>query len=81
MPALLGAADRSGVAPDALSLAAVLAQPWVDVVLSGASTPDMLQSNLAAAAVALDGSVWERLEGVREAPDAYWETRSGLDRN
>ena len=75
------AAERRRLAPDALALAAALAQPWSDVVLSGAATPAMLASNLAAATVALDGGVWARLEAVREAPDAYWETRSGLDWN
>ena len=46
MPALVKVARELGVAPDALALACVLAQPWVDVVLSGASTVAMLQSNL-----------------------------------
>jgi aryl-alcohol dehydrogenase-like predicted oxidoreductase len=41
-------ADRSGTTPDALALAAVLAQPWADVVLSGAATVEQLRSNLAA---------------------------------
>ncbi len=38
---------------DALALAAVLAQPWADVVLSGAATVDQLRSNLGGA----DGEV------------------------
>jgi aryl-alcohol dehydrogenase-like predicted oxidoreductase len=33
---------------DVLCLAAVLAQPWVDIVLSGAATPQQLESNLMA---------------------------------
>src|SRR5207253_821616 len=41
-------AEHSGATPDALALAAVLSQPWVDVVLSGAATVDTLESNLAA---------------------------------
>jgi len=56
----------------------VLAQPWADVVLSGASTPAMLQSNLGAFAVELEDGLWERLDAVRERPSEYWETRSGL---
>ena len=46
-----GRAPRAsaGTTPDALALAAVLAQPWVDVVLSGAATVDTLRSNLARA--------------------------------
>ena len=41
-------ARRLGATPDAVALAAVLAQPWVDVVLSGAATSEHLASNLAA---------------------------------
>ena len=36
--ALADAARERGLTPDALALAAALAQPWSDVVLSGAST-------------------------------------------
>ena len=41
--------DRRGAetTPDALALAAALAQPWSDVVLSGATTREQLRSNLA----------------------------------
>ena len=48
-PELAAAARERGVGADAVALAAALAQPWSDVVLSGASTPAMLDSNLAAA--------------------------------
>src|SRR5205085_12357809 len=37
------AAGRLGTALDALALAAVLARPWVDVVLSGAATVEQLR--------------------------------------
>jgi aryl-alcohol dehydrogenase-like predicted oxidoreductase len=39
---------RLGTTIDALALAAALAQPWADVVLSGAATAEQLRSNLAA---------------------------------
>lgn len=69
------AADR-GTTPDALALATCLAQPWVDVVLSGAATLPQLAQNLAARGV----------EGLTEADAApliqpvqrYWEQRSAL---
>src|SRR5207302_2777431 len=47
-------AARFGVSLDAVALAAVLACPWVDVVLSGAATVDQLRSNLAALTVPWD---------------------------
>ena len=62
------AALEVGVTPDALALAGVLAQPWVDVVLSGASTPEMLLSNLAAAELELPDNLLDRLDAVRETP-------------
>jgi aryl-alcohol dehydrogenase-like predicted oxidoreductase len=66
------------VTPDALALACVLAQPWVDVVLSGASTVQMLQSNLGALKVEVRGDTLERLAPLTEEPERYWETRSAL---
>jgi aryl-alcohol dehydrogenase-like predicted oxidoreductase len=74
------AAD-AGVTSDALALACVLAQPWVGVVLSGASTVAMLQSNLAALDLTLPGEALERLAALREDPELYWETRSELPWN
>src|SRR5512132_3510151 len=46
--ALRQQAERLGVGMDALALAAALAQPWADVVLSGAVTIEQLQSNASA---------------------------------
>jgi len=69
------------VTPDALALAAVLAQPWVDVVLSGAATAEQLTSNLAALSVQVDDALLERLEGLREDPEVYWQERSALSWN
>jgi aryl-alcohol dehydrogenase-like predicted oxidoreductase len=71
-------ADRLGTTVDALALAAVLAQPWADVVLSGAATTAQLRSNLGALAVAWDAEASESLANLSEAPDAYWRTRSSL---
>jgi len=67
------AAER-GVTPDALGLAAALAQPWADVVLSGAVSAEMLRSNLAARAIDYDGS----LDHLAEDPERYWGERSEL---
>ena len=77
-PVLVQTAGELGVTPDALALACVLAQPWVDVVLSGASTVDMIHSNLGALDVVIPEEAWEGLRGLAEDPDAYWETRSKL---
>jgi aryl-alcohol dehydrogenase-like predicted oxidoreductase len=78
VPALVKVAGELGVAPDALALACVLAQPWVDVVLSGASTVAMVQSNLDALEVTVGAEVLERLAPLAEDPETYWQERSEL---
>ncbi len=75
---LLALASSLGTSPDALALACVLAQPWADVVLSGASTASMLGNNLRALDVEVSSEVLERLATLVEDPARYWETRSGL---
>ena len=69
-----------GATSDALALAYVMAQPWVDVVLSGASTREQLAANArgVALAAALDARALRRLSAAAEAPKAYWEQRSAL---
>jgi aryl-alcohol dehydrogenase-like predicted oxidoreductase len=74
-------ANRLSTTPDALALAAVLAQPWVDVVLSGAATVEQLQSNLGAAAVRWDEEAERRLSVLRETPEAYWSERGWMTWN
>lgn len=61
------------VGPDAVALAAVLAQPWADTVLSGAAGTHQLASNLAAGTIsAVD------LPDLAETPADYWKHRSAL---
>jgi aryl-alcohol dehydrogenase-like predicted oxidoreductase len=74
---LLEVAERRGAAPDALALAAALAQPWADVVLSGAATVETLQSNLTALGLEL-GELDPGLESLAEGPARYWDERAGL---
>jgi aryl-alcohol dehydrogenase-like predicted oxidoreductase len=71
-------AARLGTTPDALAIAAVLAQPWADVVLSGAATPAHLRSNAAAVDVALDDEARTRLAALAHDPAAYWDERGRL---
>jgi aryl-alcohol dehydrogenase-like predicted oxidoreductase len=81
VPLLAEAAREAGATEDAVALAAVLAQPWVDLVLSGASNVPMLQSNLAARDLQLNDELLERILTLNEDPEAYWETRSELSWN
>jgi aryl-alcohol dehydrogenase-like predicted oxidoreductase len=75
------AARAFGCTPDALALAAVLAQPWADVVLIGAATVRELTSNLAAEALELGPGVIDHLDSVREKSAVYWEMRASLPWN
>jgi aryl-alcohol dehydrogenase-like predicted oxidoreductase len=81
VPALLELSERRAVAPDALALAVALAQPWADVVLSGAATVEALRSNLTALGLELDEGVGPELEAVAEVPARYWEERAALPWN
>jgi aryl-alcohol dehydrogenase-like predicted oxidoreductase len=74
-------AERLGATLDALALAAVLAQPWADAILSGASSAEQLGSNLAALRVPWDREAGERLGGLAEDPQHYWATRARLPWN
>lgn len=76
--ALQDAAQTLGVTPDAVALAAALQQPWVDIVLSGATTVAQLHSNLAARSLSVD---LPDLRGLAQSPETYWQTRSGLSWN
>ena len=75
---LARAARRIGVSEDALALAGVLAQPWVDTVLSGASTVAQLESNLSAFEVEWGPALEDELAPITKAPESYWTTRSSL---
>jgi aryl-alcohol dehydrogenase-like predicted oxidoreductase len=71
-------AARHGVGVDAVALAAVLANPWADVVLSGAVTPGQLEANLAAVRVELAPGELEELAALAEPPERYWRERAAL---
>lgn len=64
--------------PDALALAVALAQPWSDVVLSGAVTLEQLRSNAGAVRLSLSGSDLDGLRVLARPAQDYWSERSGL---
>ncbi|MBM4245085.1 MAG: aldo/keto reductase [Deltaproteobacteria bacterium] len=63
---------------DRLALAFVAAEPWVDVVLSGAATVAQVRSHAAAMACELDAGTRAALGDLAEAPATYWQTRAAL---
>jgi aryl-alcohol dehydrogenase-like predicted oxidoreductase len=71
-------AARFDVSMDAVALAAALARPWADVVLSGATTLAQLASNLRSLDVAWDAQAESEIAPLAEPPNVYWKTRAGL---
>jgi aryl-alcohol dehydrogenase-like predicted oxidoreductase len=77
--AMLGRlAARHGVGVDAVALAAALANPWADVVLSGAVSAGQLAGNLAATRLSLADDELEALRTLAEPAEAYWAARGRL---
>jgi aryl-alcohol dehydrogenase-like predicted oxidoreductase len=60
---------------DVIALGAAMAQPWADVVLSGAVTLAQLRSNVDALAFTC---AWRDLPDVTESPAGYWSRRGAL---
>ncbi|WP_055720407.1 aldo/keto reductase [Streptomyces niveiscabiei] len=71
-------AEETGVGPDAIALAWILAQPWTGFALSGAATTTQLTANLKAEKVTLDDEQKAALATLAEPPATYWATRSAL---
>ena len=75
-PQLPDALRTDGYAPDAVAIAAAVAQPWADVVLSGAARSEHIDSN--ADALHVPPAVVAGVPDLAEEPAEYWATRSGL---
>jgi aryl-alcohol dehydrogenase-like predicted oxidoreductase len=74
-------ANRLAAPIDAVALAFVAKQPWADVVLSGATTAEQLDSNLRALEVSLSPDDLQALEPLRTPPQEYWAERARLPWN
>jgi aryl-alcohol dehydrogenase-like predicted oxidoreductase len=74
------ASRPNGSAPtaDAVGIAAALAQPWADVVLSGAVTTSQLVSNLAALELQIATDRLAELTAAAIPAERYWDERSRL---
>ncbi len=63
---------------DQEAIAAALANPWVDVVLSGAVTEAQVRSNVRALALHLSPAELAALSKLAEPADQYWKERGQL---
>mmetsp|Transcript_31277 Transcript_31277/g.50508 ORF Transcript_31277/g.50508 Transcript_31277/m.50508 type:complete len:186 (-) Transcript_31277:60-617(-) len=76
---LQAAADGIQSTIDAVSLGYVVSRPFVDIVLSGATTGKQLISNLGAVDIAtLDTEREKQLESIVQEPAIYWKERSAM---
>jgi aryl-alcohol dehydrogenase-like predicted oxidoreductase len=69
------AAAAAATTPDALAIAAALAQPWAAVVLSGAVSAAQLRANVAALRLAPSPGIAASL-GLTEPAATYWSARA-----
>ncbi|MEV4415685.1 aldo/keto reductase [Catellatospora sp. NPDC049609] len=71
-------AAETGATPDAVAIAAVLAQPWAGIVLSGAATAGQLATNLDGTRLSLTPAQLDRLAPLAEPAEEYWKHRATL---
>jgi aryl-alcohol dehydrogenase-like predicted oxidoreductase len=64
-----------GTRVETLAIAAALAQPWAEVVLSGAVTCEQLEAYIEARDLA---GYAEPLSSIAEPPETYWQRRATL---
>ncbi|WP_372463120.1 aldo/keto reductase [Pseudonocardia kujensis] len=69
-------AEDLGTSVDRLAFAAVLAEPWAGIVLSGAVDPAQVVSNAAAAGLKIPAEVEDELLDLAEPAEQYWAARS-----
>jgi aryl-alcohol dehydrogenase-like predicted oxidoreductase len=74
-PEVTELARRHDVGPDAIALAAALAQPWAGTVLLGPASVRQLRGNLACTRVRL---AEDELSVLAAPPEEYWAARSAM---
>ena len=81
VPELAAAARDAGTTPGRGGAGrGALAQPWVDVVLSGAATVDAARGAISGRSRSR-GSTPDAFDGLVEDPETYWEERGALPWN
>jgi aryl-alcohol dehydrogenase-like predicted oxidoreductase len=71
-------AESRGTTIEMLALAAALARPWADVVLTGAATVEQIRSSVGAVEVDYDAELDEQIRPLSIPPDEYWRARSSF---
>jgi aryl-alcohol dehydrogenase-like predicted oxidoreductase len=71
-------AESRGTTIEKLALAAALARPWADIVLTGAATVEQIHSSVAAVEVDYNGELDEQIRPLSIASEDYWRARSSF---
>jgi aryl-alcohol dehydrogenase-like predicted oxidoreductase len=71
-------AESRGTTIETLALAAALARPWANIVLSGAATVDQVRSTVGALDFVYDAQLDEQLRSAAVASVEYWRARSSF---
>jgi len=74
-------AESRATTIERIALAAALARPWADLVLSGAATVEQIKSNLAARGFSYGAELDEELREFSVSSADYWRARSGFSWN
>lgn len=74
-------AESRGTNIETLALAAALAQPWANIVLSGAAAVDQIRSTIAASEFTYGTDLDDQLRSVSVASEEYWRARSSFKWN
>lgn len=74
-------AHNHQVGEDAIALAYILQKEFPAIVLSGASTPEHLLSNLKASTIYLEQKEMKALDQLKRTPAEYWSERKSMDWN
>jgi aryl-alcohol dehydrogenase-like predicted oxidoreductase len=74
-------AEARGVTLEKLALAAAVARPWADIVLTGAATVEQIRSNVGALDLAWNPELEKQLGAVSIQSAEYWRVRSTFEWN
>jgi aryl-alcohol dehydrogenase-like predicted oxidoreductase len=74
-------AESRGTTLEMLAIAAALARPWANVVLTGAATVEQARSSIAALELGYDAEIEEMLRPVAVSSSEYWRARSSFGWN
>jgi aryl-alcohol dehydrogenase-like predicted oxidoreductase len=71
-------AENRGTTIEKLALAAALARPWADIVLTGAATVEQIHSSVGAVEIHYDAELDEQIRPLSIASEDYWRARSSF---